>query len=336
MTAIEKVVLVTGGAGFLGRHVCERLIKQGKTYVICLDNLVTGNWSNIDDFVNSPIYSPHFHFVHHDITRPIKLEHILPGLFNHVDEIYHLACIASPDKYKEYAIETLMTSFQGTKNVLDLAKEFTKQGKICKVLFTSTSEVYGDPLVHPQPEDYYGNVNTMGERSCYDEGKRVAETLIYEYRRKYGLDVKIVRLFNTYGPYMDINDGRVITNFIKQIMANKPVQIYGDGSQTRSFCYVDDLICGLFAMMASQEVGPINLGNPYCEFTLNQLVHVFEKVVGQKVQVQYLSATENDPKQRKPDITKAHEALGFSPIIDLEDGLCILMNHFCNMSRASN
>jgi UDP-glucuronate decarboxylase len=223
-----------------------------------------------------------------------------------------------------------MTSFQGTKNVLDLAKQFSKSDRGCKVLFTSTSEIYGDPLVHPQPEDYYGNVNTVGERSCYDEGKRVAETLIYEYRRKYGLDIKTVRLFNTYGPYMDIDDGRVITNFIKQIMAKQPVQIYGDGSQTRSFCYVDDLMDGLFAIMASEEQGPINLGNPYCEFTLIQLVHVFEKVMGQHIAVQYLPATENDPKQRKPDITKAHDAVGFNPSIDLEDGLKRLVHHFLN------
>lgn len=330
MSSIQKVVLVTGGAGFLGRHVCKRLLEQGRTFVICLDNLVTGKWSNVEEFINSPNYSPYFHFVHYDITVRIKMENILPGLFDHIDEIYHLACIASPDKYKEYAIETLMTSFQGTKNVLDLAKQFSRGDRSCKVLFTSTSEIYGDPLVHPQSEDYYGNVNTVGERSCYDEGKRVAETLIYEYRRKYGLDVKTVRLFNTYGPYMDIDDGRVITNFIKQIMANKPVHIYGDGSQSRSFCYVDDLMDGLFAMMASDEQGPINLGNPYCEFTLNQLVYVFEKVVGAHIPVHYLPGTENDPKQRKPDITKAYETLGFSPMIDLEDGLRRLIAYFRN------
>ncbi len=330
MQSIEKVVVVTGGAGFLGRHVCKRLLNQGRIFVICLDNLITGKLTNIEEFIHNPIYSSYFHFVQHDITVPIKLERILPGLFHHVDEIYHLACIASPDKYKEYAIETLMTSFQGTKNVLDLAKQFTTSEHQCKVLFTSTSEVYGDPLVHPQPETYYGNVNTVGERSCYDEGKRVAETLIYEYRRKYNMDIKIVRLFNTYGPYMDIDDGRVITNFIKQIMTNKPVQIYGDGTQTRSFCYVDDLIYGLFSMMASSECGPINLGNPYCEFTLNELVHVFEKVICQRINVQYLPGTENDPKQRKPDITKAYETLGFSPMIDLEDGLNRLVIHFYN------
>ena len=217
----------------------------------------------------------------------------------------------------------MVTSFTGTKNVLDLVK---KHG--AKLLFTSTSEVYGDPLVHPQPEEYFGNVNTVGERSCYDEGKRVAESLIYEYHNKFGLDLKIVRLFNTYGPYMDMNDGRVITNFINQIMKGENLKIYGDGSQTRSFCYVDDMIQGLVSMMESTELGPINLGNPNCEFTLNQLVAVFEKVVSKKLNVDYSDATENDPKQRKPVIDKAQTLLGFDPKIKLEEGLQKTMNFF--------
>ena len=245
------------------------------------------------------------------------------GIFPHIDEIYHLACIASPDKYKKYSIETLVTSFTGTKNILDLAKKHN-----AKILFTSTSEVYGDPLVHPQPEEYFGNVNTVGERSCYDEGKRVAESLIYEYRNKFGLDLKIVRLFNTYGPYMDLNDGRVITNFINQIMKEQNLKIYGDGTQTRSFCYVDDMIQGLVSMMESTETGPINLGNPNCEFTLNELVAVFEKVVSKKLNVDYSEATENDPKQRKPVIDKAHRLLGFDPKIKLEEGIQKTMSFF--------
>jgi UDP-glucuronate decarboxylase len=243
--------------------------------------------------------------------------------FPKIDEIYHLACIASPDKYKLYSIETLKTCFLGTLNVLGLAKQHR-----AKVLYTSTSEIYGDPHVHPQPEEYFGNVNTMGERSCYDEGKRIGETLIYEYRRKFQLDLKVVRLFNTYGPYMDIHDGRVITNFIKQIMKGEKLQIYGDGSQTRSFCYVDDLISGLVDMMNSVEMGPFNLGNPYCEFTLNELVDVFEKVIGRKLEVEYLEATENDPKQRKPVITKANTKLGFNPQIHLEEGIKKTLDYF--------
>jgi UDP-glucuronate decarboxylase len=276
-----------------------------------MDNLITGKIDNIDEFVGNP----NFKFVNFDITNKI----FLPK----VDEIYHLACIASPDKYKAHSIETLMTSFVGTKNVLDLAK---KHG--AKVLFTSTSEVYGDPLVHPQPESYHGNVNTVGERSCYDEGKRVAETLLYEYRKKFNINVKIVRLFNTYGPYMDLNDGRVITNFINQIMKNENVKIYGDGTQTRSFCYVDDLIVGLVSMMASDEHGPVNLGNPNCEFTITELVQIFEKISARKLQVDYLPSTENDPKQRKPDITMAEEKLGFKPVIELETGIQKTMEYF--------
>jgi UDP-glucuronate decarboxylase len=279
--------------------------------VICLDNLITGNESNIEEFLQNP----NFTFIKYDITMSIN--------FPKIDEIYHLACIASPDKYKLYSIETLKTCFLGTLNVLGLAKQHR-----AKVLYTSTSEIYGDPHVHPQPEEYFGNVNTMGERSCYDEGKRIGETLIYEYRRKFQLDLKVVRLFNTYGPYMDIHDGRVITNFIKQIMKGENLQIYGDGSQTRSFCYVDDLISGLVAMMNSVEMGPFNLGNPYCEFTLNELVNVFKNVIGRKLEVEYLEATENDPKQRKPVITKAQTKLGFNPQIHLEEGIKKTLDYF--------
>jgi len=314
----SSYILVTGGAGFLGRHICKRLLENPANKVICMDNLITGKMGNIEEFVGNS----NFKFVNFDITNKI----FLPK----VDEIYHLACIASPDKYKANSIDTLMTSFVGTKNVLDLAK---KHG--AKVLFTSTSEVYGDPLVHPQPEGYYGNVNTVGERSCYDEGKRVAETLLYEYRKKFDMNVKIVRLFNTYGPYMDLNDGRVITNFMNQMMKNENLKIYGDGHQTRSFCYVDDMIEGLVSMMASDEYGPVNLGNPNCEFTLNELVKIFEKVSGTELKVDYLPSTENDPKQRKPDIRLAWEKLGFKPVIDLETGIQKTMEYFMEIEQHS-
>lgn len=307
---MRKTAIVAGGAGFLGRHLCKRLL--GMNYnVICIDNLVSSNIKNITEFLNNP----HFTFYIYDITNPID--------FNNIDEIYNLACIASPDLYKIKSIETLLTCFVGNKNLLDLALKNN-----AKYLFTSTSEVYGDPLVHPQPEEYYGNVNTVGERSCYDEGKRVSETLIYEYTKKYNLDTKIVRIFNTYGPYMSINDGRVITNFIKQIIKKEKIQIYGTGQQTRSFCYVDDLIDGIILMMNSSEKGPINIGNPNCEFTLNELVSIFEKVLDIKLDVEYLPRTENDPQKRKPNIDKAIEKLGFRPKIDLKAGIMHTYNYF--------
>ena len=305
-----KTVLVTGGAGFLGYHVCYRLLNENNK-VICVDNLISGSLHNISEFFTNDNFS----FYQIDITNSYELfENLCKE--EQIDEIYHLACIASPEKYKVYSIETLITSFEGTKNILNIAKHYNS-----KLLFTSTSEIYGDPLVHPQPEEYFGNVNTVGERSCYDEGKRVAESLIYEYRKRYNLDLKIVRLFNTYGPHMSINDGRVITNFIYRIINNKPIQIYGTGEQTRSFCYVDDLIDGLFLMMDSCEIGPINLGNPNCEFTLNELVSIFEEIIERSLDVEYLRATGDDPKQRKPDITKAVNLLSFDPKVTLKDGL---------------
>ena len=308
---MDKYILVTGGAGFLGRNLCKKLLENKRNKIICMDSLITGDENNISEFKNNP----NFTFVQYDVTNTIN--------FPRKNEIYHLACIASPDKYKLYSIETLKTCFIGTLNILELAKQHN-----AKVLFTSTSEIYGDPNVHPQPEEYYGNVNTMGERSCYDEGKRICETLIYEYRRKFRLDIKIVRLFNTYGPYMDINDGRVITNFIKQILIGQKLRIYGDGSQTRSFCYVDDLIIGIVAMMNSKEYGPFNLGNPYCEFTLNELVCIFEKIIGRKLEVEYLKSTENDPKQRKPIISKAQLKLGFEPYTTIEEGIQKTIDYF--------
>ena len=299
-----KIILVTGGAGFLGRHLCAKLLENPLNKVICLDNFITGKETNIEEFKSNS----NFKLLNFDITKKLFLPH--------VDEIYHLASLASPDKYKAYPIETIMVNFEGTKNVLDLAKVHN-----AKVLLTSTSEVYGDPLVHPQPEEYYGNVNTVGERSCYDESKRLAETLLYEYKKKYNLDTKIVRLFNTYGPYMDEKDGRIITNFIYKIKKNEPIEIYGTGEQTRSFCYVTDTIDGLVKMMESNEQGPINIGNPNCEFTLNELVKLLEKIIGKNLIIKYLPSTENDPKCRKPIIDKANEKLNWFPKILLEEGL---------------
>ena len=332
MSKIEKTqkkhILVTGGAGFLGRHLCEKLLQDKNNVVFCLDNLITGSMNNIKEFLENPDLSSSFIFINENIIYIDSESHNYPIQYlTHLDEIYHLACIASPDKYMMYSIETLETCFLGTKNVLELAKKFGS-----KLLFSSTSEVYGDPTVHPQPETYYGNVNTISCRSCYDEGKRVAETLIYEYRMKHKVNAKIIRIFNTYGPYMELNDGRVITNFIKQIMKNEPLQIYGNGLQTRSFCYVDDLIKGIIKMMESDELGPINLGNPHCEFTLLELIEKFEIILERKLHYNLLAATENDPKQRKPVITLARERLGFEPNVDLLTGLKNTWD-YCNESN---
>ena len=309
-----KIILVTGGAGFIGSHLCEKLLNLDNK-VICLDNLITGSITNIEHLLNNE----NFIFINFDVKNKINLNYI-------IDEIYHLASIASPDKYKMHSLETLLTNIEGTKNVLDLCKEHN-----AKLLFTSTSEIYGDPLVHPQYEEYYGNVNTIGERSCYDEGKRVGETLLYEYKKLYNLDVKIVRLFNTYGPKMNINDGRVITNFIKEILNNNNIKIYGSGNQTRSFCYIDDTINGIIKMMNSNLFGPINIGNPTNELTINSLVNNFEKMLNKKLNVSYLPCTENDPKLRCPDISKAISLLNWKPIIHIELGLKKTYDYFYNM-----
>jgi nucleoside-diphosphate-sugar epimerase len=277
-----------------------------------MDNLITGSPNNIHEMYSHP----HFTFILFDINQTICIA-------GPIDEIYHLASIASPEKYKKYPIKTLLTSLTGTLNVLELCRT-----KNAKLLYTSTSEVYGDPLQHPQSEEYYGNVNTVGERSCYDEGKRVGETLLYEYKKNYNLDVKIVRLFNTYGPKMNIEDGRVVTNFIRSYKNNQDISVYGSGNQTRSFCYIDDTIHGILSMMKSTHFGPINIGNPYNELSINKLVELFEKITNIKLNVVYLPETENDPKIRNPDITKAIELLNWKPLIPLEVGIRNTIAHF--------
>jgi len=315
-----KKIMITGGAGFIGSNLCFYLISNfPDTYVICVDNMITGSILNIHELL-FPSH-PRFRLIVHDINNP--LNDVLGD--EKIDEIYHLASIASPEKYKKYSMETLLTSINGTQHVLDYCLINNS-----KMLFTSTSEVYGDPLIHPQPEEYNGNVNTVGERSCYDEGKRVAETLIYEYRKKYNLNIKIARLFNTYGPKMDLYDGRVITNFIKQIKNDKPVQIYGDGSQTRSFCYIDDMIRGLVAFMNLEEniITPVNIGNPNCEFTMNELVSIFNKVISKNIEIEYLPKTQDDPMCRKPIIDKAEKLFNFTCSNNLEYGLKKLWDYY--------
>ena len=314
-----KTILITGCAGFIGTNLCLRILKDSPTVnIVGVDNLLTSAEPTIRD--------DRFQFIQCDIVTEAERLLDLPK----IDEIYHLASIASPPKYKKYPIETLNVNVLGTKNMLDLAVM-----KGAKFLLTSTSEVYGDPLEHPQKESYYGNVNTVGARSCYDESKRCAETYVYEYRRKYcttGNHFKICRIFNTYGPHMDIDDGRVITNIIKRIIENKPITIYGDGTQTRSFCYVDDMVDGILSLMASGEAGPINLGNPDTEYTMNELVGIFETVIGFKHIKKYEDRTENDPMLRKPDIGEARRLLGFCPKIGLEDGLHRTILHFAKTS----
>ena len=331
----KKTIVVTGGAGFIGSNLCIHLLAQSPdNHVICVDNLITGSLDNLREIMDPR--HPRFRFIDYDITKPIN-----PTLFSEerIDELYHLASIASPEKYKKYSMETLLTSINGTQRVLDYCVLYN-----CKMLFTSTSEVYGDPLVHPQPETYYGNVNTVGERSCYDEGKRVAETLIYEYQKRFpDLDLKIARLFNTYGPRMDLNDGRVITNFIRQIKRGAPIEIYGDGTQTRSFCYVDDTVRALVSFMGAADTnvlnaGPVNIGNPECEFTMNELVTVFRRALQRPetgddesngaFEVKYLPRTQDDPMCRRPVITKAEELFRFECKVGLEEGIQHVWDYF--------
>jgi len=305
-----KRILITGGAGFLGSHLCERLLKEGHD-VICLDNFFTGNKNNIAPLLGRP----HFELIRHDIINPIYLE---------VDEIYNLACPASPVHYQFNPIKTIKTNVMGVINVLGIAKR-TK----AKILQASTSEVYGDPEMHPQKESYWGKVNPVGIRSCYDEGKRAAECLMMDYRRQNSVNAKIVRIFNTYGPRMAVNDGRVVSNFIIQALQNKKITIYGDGSHTRSFCYVDDMIEGLIRMMNSADdfYGPVNIGNPR-EFTIMQLAQLIIKLTGSNSEIEFQPLPADDPVQRKPDITLAGEKLKWAPGIPLEEGLSNTIDYF--------
>ena len=305
-----KRILITGGAGFLGSHLCKRLLDKNQE-VICVDNCYTGTKANINQFINNP----NFEFIRHDITFPLYLE---------VDEIYNLACPASPIYYQHDPVQTTKTSVHGAINMLGLAKRVN-----AKIFQASTSEVYGDPEVHPQREDYWGKVNPIGIRSCYDEGKRCAETLFFDYRRQHNLNIKVARIFNTYGPNMQPNDGRVVSNFIIQSLRNEDITIYGDGSQTRSFCYVDDMIDGFMKIMKTNDdfTGPINLGNP-SEFTIQKLAQLIIKMTVSKSKIKFLPLPENDPKQRKPDINYAKEQLNWNPKIKLEAGLAKTINYF--------
>lgn len=305
-----KRILVTGGAGFLGSHLCDKLIEQGED-VICLDNLFTGRKDNIRHLLGHP----NFEFIRHDITEPIYIE---------VDQIYNLACPASPIHYQYNPIKTAKTSVLGALNMLGLAKRVN-----ARILQASTSEVYGDPEVHPQPESYRGSVNPIGVRSCYDEGKRMAETLCFDYYRQHKVKIKVVRIFNTYGPRMTVNDGRVISNFIVQAIKNENITIYGDGMQTRSFCYVDDLIDGLIKFMNSREnfTGPCNMGNPE-EFTMIQLAEKVIELTKSSSDIIHMPLPQDDPLQRKPMIDLARKELEWNPVIQLEEGLIHTINYF--------
>lgn len=308
----RKRVMVTGGAGFLGSHLCDRLLADGCD-VLCVDNFYSGTKDNVAHLFGNP----HFELMRHDVTFPLYVE---------VDEIYNLACPASPVHYQWDPVQTTKTSVHGAINMLGLAKR-TK----AKVFQASTSEVYGDPEVHPQQESYWGRVNPIGIRSCYDEGKRCAETLFFDYHRQHALDIKVVRIFNTYGPRMHPNDGRVVSNFIVQALRGENITIYGDGSQTRSFCYVDDLIEGFVRLMASPKdiTGPINMGNPG-EFTIRELAETVLKMVGSKSKLVLMPLPQDDPKQRQPNITLAKEALGWEPKVKLQDGLSKTIDYFKN------
>ncbi|MCX7793368.1 MAG: SDR family oxidoreductase [Thermodesulfovibrionales bacterium] len=309
----SKRILVTGGAGFIGSHLCERLLAEGHE-VLCVDNFYTGRKANIAHLLSNP----YFEVLRHDITFPLYVE---------VDEIYHLACPASPVHYQFDPVQTTKTSVHGSINMLGLAKRL----KI-KILLASTSEVYGDPTVHPQPETYWGNVNPIGPRACYDEGKRCAETLFFDYHRQHKLKIKIARIFNTYGPRMHPNDGRVVSNFIVQALRGEDITVYGDGTQTRSFCYIDDMIEGLIKLMNSPDdvTGPINLGNP-AEFSILELAETVIRLTGSRSKIVYKPLPPDDPRQRCPDITLAKRILNWQPRTHLEDGLKKTIDYFRNL-----
>jgi len=318
MASQSKRVLVTGGAGFLGSHLCERLLAQGAE-VLCVDNFFTGRRSNVVHLLDNPL----FELMRHDVTFPLYVE---------VDEIYNLACPASPIHYQLDPVQTTKTSVHGAINMLGLAKRVR-----ATIFQASTSEVYGDPDIHPQPESYWGHVNPVGPRSCYDEGKRCAETLFFDYHRQHGLKIKVGRIFNTYGPRMHPQDGRVVSNFIVQALQGRPITIYGDGAQTRSFCYVDDLIEGFLRMMATEDAvtGPINLGNPK-EFTIRELADVIREVVGNRVPVIQLPLPQDDPKQRQPDITLARKILDWEPRVQLKQGIESTVAYFDKLLSANS
>jgi UDP-glucuronate decarboxylase len=306
----ERRVLITGGAGFIGSHLCERLVAEAQE-VLCVDNFYTGTRRNMYSLLDNP----RFELMRQDVCFPLYVE---------VDRIYNLACPASPIHYQHDPVQTTKTSVHGAINMLGLAKRVK-----ATILQASTSEVYGDPTVHPQPEEYWGNVNPIGPRSCYDEGKRCAETLFFDYYRQHRLPIKVARIFNTYGPRMHPNDGRVVSNFIVQALMDKDITVYGDGSQTRSFCYVDDLVDGLIRLMESDRdiVGPINLGNP-SEFTIRQLAEKVIDLTGSRSKIIHRPLPQDDPKQRQPDISKAQELLGWQPAVPLADGLTKTIAYF--------
>lgn len=307
---MKKKILVTGGAGFLGSHLCERLLERGDE-VLCVDNYFTGNKNNILKLLDNP----RFELMRHDVTFPLYVE---------VDEIYNLACPASPIHYQHDPVQTTKTSVHGAINMLGLAKRVG-----AKILQASTSEVYGDPSVHPQQESYWGNVNPIGIRSCYDEGKRCAETLFFDYHRQHNLRIKVMRIFNTYGPRMHPDDGRVVSNFIVQALKGEPITIYGDGSQTRSFCYVDDLVRGMMLLMESDDdiTGPMNIGNPN-EFTILQLAQTIKDLINSKSEIIMMPLPSDDPKQRQPDITFASSTLDWQPKIELDEGVLKTIEYF--------
>ena len=311
----KQTILVTGGGGFIGSHLCELLLSRGND-VICLDNFFTGSKNNIRHLLSNPS----FELIRHDVTIPIELE---------VDAIYNLACPASPIHYQHDAVQTIRTNVLGAMNMLDLARRLR-----IPILQSSTSEVYGDPKEHPQRETYWGNVNPIGIRSCYDEGKRCAETLFFDYHRQYGLPIKVVRIFNTYGPRMLPNDGRVVSNFIVQALKDSDITIYGDGSQTRSFCCVTDLVAGLEAMMRTPDgvTGPVNLGNPG-EFSVRELAETIIRITGSKSKIVYKPLPQDDPARRKPDVSLARELLGWTPSVSLEDGLRQTIDYFRNLEE---
>ena len=315
MQGLRKRILVTGGTGFLGSHVCERLLDDGHD-VLCVDNFYTGTRDNVMHLMDHR----HFELMRHDITFPLYIE---------VDEIYNLACPASPVHYQFDPVQTTKTSVHGAINVLGLAKRVK-----AKIFQASTSEVYGDPEVHPQPESYQGNVNPIGPRACYDEGKRCAETLFFDYHRQHGLNIRVARIFNTYGPRMHPNDGRVVSNFIVQALRDDPITIYGDGSQTRSFCYVDDMIEGFVRLMAAPDtlVGPVNLGNPG-EFSIRELAQQVIEMTGSKSELDFLGLPPDDPVQRQPDITLARRELSWEPRVQLGEGLAKTIAYFKQLAQ---